>query len=60
MNRYDGNLIKAINCRVILVAAYVMNVCNLQKQDIEELDKNIKLILRQEKYHGKMESDELL
>ena len=30
---------KAINSRVVPVAGYVMNVCNLGKGDIEELDK---------------------
>ena len=37
----DQNLMKAINCRVIPVAGYVMNVCNLWKSELDELD-NIK------------------
>ena len=27
----DGNLVKAINCRVIPVAGYIMNLCNLRR-----------------------------
>ena len=34
----DQNLMKAINCRLIPVAGYVMNVCNLGKGEIDELD----------------------
>ena len=36
----DEKLVKAINCRVIPVAGYIMNVCNLSKGDINEIDKN--------------------
>ena len=39
LNLNDKNLMKAINCRVIPVAGYVMNVCNLGKGDLGELDK---------------------
>ena len=46
LNLNDENLIKAINCRVIKVAGYIMNVCNLQKGDLEQLDKSVKAILR--------------
>ena len=38
MNLNDENLAKAINCRVVPVAGYIMNVCNLRKGDIEKLD----------------------
>ena len=38
LNVNDKNLMKAINCRVISVAGYVMNVCNLGKSDLDKLD----------------------
>ena len=57
---YDKNLIRAINCRVIPVAAYIMNVCNLGKGELEELDMIIKRSLRQNGLHGKQSSDERL
>ena len=38
----DKNLMKAINCRVVTVAGYVMNVCNLGKGDLDELDMTVK------------------
>ena len=34
----DQNLMKAINCTVIPVAGYAMNVCNLGKGELDELD----------------------
>ena len=43
---YDKNLIRAINNKVMPVAAYVMNVCNLSKGELEELDQMIKRELR--------------
>ena len=43
-NLNDENLMKAINSRVIPVAGYVMNVCNLGKSDLDELDKIVKCI----------------
>ena len=57
---YDKNLIKAINRTVIPVAGYVMNVCIFTKQKLDELDKEIKQILRENKMHGKQASDERL
>ena len=39
---------KAINCRVIAVAGKVMNVCNLGKSDLDELDMTMKNVLRRE------------
>ena len=39
----DENLVKAVNCRVIPVAGYIMNVCNLSKGDINELKKTLKV-----------------
>ena len=56
----DENLVKAINCRLIPVAGYIMNVCNLSKGDINELGKIVKSVLRKEGYHGKQVSDERL
>ena len=44
----DENLVKSINCRVIPVARYIMNVCNLSKGDLKELDKIVKSVLRKE------------
>ena len=38
LNVNDKNSMKAINCRVISVAGYVMNVCNLGKSDLDKLD----------------------
>ena len=49
----DENLEKPINCRVILVARYITNLCNLSKADINELDKIIESVLRKVGYHGK-------
>ena len=46
---YDKNLIKAINRTVIPVPGYVMNVCTFTKQKLDELDKAIKKILRDNK-----------
>lgn len=52
---HDNNLVKAINCRVIPVPGYVMNVCNLGKSDMM-----IYRILRRWLFHGKQSSDERL
>ena len=57
---HDKNLIKAINRTVIPVAGYVMNVCTFTKQKLDELDKAIKKILRDNKMHGRQASDERL
>ena len=59
-NLNDESLMKAINCRIVPVAGYVMNVCSLRKGDIEELDKIVKTELRKEGFHGKQSSDERL
>ena len=56
----DENLMKAINSRVIPVTGYIMNVCNLGKGDLEELDKMVKTTLREKGFHGKQASDEIL
>ena len=52
VNLNDENLVKAINSRVVPVAGYVMNVCNLRKGDIKELDKIVKTTLRKQGFHG--------
>ncbi len=57
---HDKNLMKAINCRVVPVAAYVMNVCHLSEGEIESLDQLVKEILRREGQHGRQASDERL
>ena len=57
---YDKNLFKAMNRTVIPVAGYVMNVCTFTKQKLDELDKAIKKILRDNKMHGRQASDERL
>ena len=51
---------KAINCRVIPVAGYIMNVCVIRKGELEELHKMVKNILRERKFHGRQASDERL
>ena len=60
LNVNDKNSMKAINCRVIPVAGYVMNVCNLGKGNLNELDVTVKKILRREGYHRRQSSDERL
>ena len=35
LNLNDKNLMKAISCRVIPLARYVMNVCNLGRGDLD-------------------------
>ena len=45
---------------MIPVAGYVMNVCTFTKQKLDELDKAIKKILRDNKLHGRQASDEQL
>ena len=54
------NLIKAVNCRVIPVAGYIMNVCVVRKGGIGELNKMVKDILREKNFHGRQASDEEL
>ena len=56
----DNNLIKAINAKVIPVAAYPMNVCKFTKQEIAELDQVIKRELRSNNQLGRQSSDERL
>ena len=57
---YDKNLMKAINCRVIPVAGYLMNVCKFSQRIFEQLDKIVKKVLRDKGMHGRLTSDERL
>ena len=56
----EKNLMKAINCRVIPAARYIMNVCVIRKGELEELNKMVKEVLRERKFHGREASDERL
>ena len=40
------------------VPGHIMNVCNLRKGDIGELDMIVKTAFRKEGFHGKQTSDE--
>ena len=60
LNLNDRNLRKAINCRVIPVVGYVMNLCNLGEGDLNELDMAVKSVLWREGFHGRQSSDERL
>ena len=60
LNLNDKNLMKAISCRVIPVAGYVMNICNLGKGELDELDMTVKNALRREGFHGRQSSYERL
>ena len=42
---------KVINCRVIPVAGYIMNVCVVRKGELEELEKMVIDILQEKKFH---------
>ena len=57
---YDKNLIRAINCRVIPVAAYTMNVIRFSKAELNEFDMIVKRELRNKKMLGRLSSDERL
>ena len=46
LNLNDKNLMKAISCQLTPVAGYVMNVCNLGKDDLDKLDIAVKSVLR--------------
>ena len=56
----DANLIKAINIKVIPVAAYAMNVCKFSIKELKELDQIIKRQLRGKNMLGRQASDERL
>ena len=44
---------KAINCRLVSVAGYLMNVCMMTRNDLENLDKIAKNILKNEVFMAK-------
>ena len=45
---------------MIPVAGYIMNVCVIRKGELEELDKLVKDILWERKFHGRQACDERL
>ena len=56
----DKNLIKAINTKVIPVAAYPVNVSKFTKAELNELDVVVKRELRKCNMLGRQSSDERL
>ena len=56
----DANLIRSINGKVILVAAYPMNVCQFNKGELMELDQVVKRELRSRNMLGRQGSNERL
>ena len=56
----DENLTKAINIKVIPVAAYVMNICKFNVSELKELNQIIKRKLRGRSMLGRQASDERL
>ena len=57
---YDKNLIRAINNKVIPVAAYPMNVFNFSEVKLKELDQMIKTELKSNNMLGGQSSNERL
>ena len=60
LNLNDQNLMKPINCRVITVAGYIMNVCNLGKIGLGEQNMVVKSVFQRESFLGKKSSDDRL
>ena len=56
----DANLIRAINEKVIPVAAYTMNVCQFNKGELMELNQVVERELRSRNMLGRQGSDERL
>ena len=56
----DVNLVRAVNTKVIPVAAYSMNICKFTDEELKELDQVIKRELRSKNMLGKQSSDERL
>ena len=56
----DKNLIRAINTKMIPVAAYPMNICKFTKTELTKLDQIIKRELRQNNMLGRQSTDERL
>ena len=55
---YDKNLIRAINNKVVPVAAYPMNVCNFSEVELKGLDQMIKTELRSNNMLGRQSSED--
>ena len=51
---------KAINCRLVSVDEYLMNVCMMTRNYLENLDKIVKSILKNEGFYDKKAIDEQL
>ena len=51
---------KVINFRLVSVPGYLMNVCMMTRNDLENLDKIAKNILKNEVFYGKKTIDEQL
>ena len=51
---------KAINCRLVSVAEYLMNVCVMTRNYLQNLDKIVKNILKNEGFYGKKAIDRQL
>ena len=56
----NANLVKAINMKVVPVAAYAMNICRFNVCELKELNKTIKRELRGKDMLGKQARDEQL
>ena len=56
----DANIIKAINVKVIPVAAYAMNICKFSVGELKELDQIMKKQLRGKNMLGRQASDKRL
>ena len=56
----DKKLNSAINVKLILVAAYSMNVCKFSKIELKELEQIVKRELRSKQMLGKQARDERL
>ena len=56
----DVNFVRAINTKVIPVAAYSMNLCKFIDGELKELDQVMKPILRSKNMLGKQSSNERL
>ena len=57
---YDENLVRTVNCRVIPVVGYVMNVCGLSKEGLVEHYMIVYWELRVRNIHGRQTSDKSL
>ena len=53
-------MVRAVNCRVIPLTGYAMNICRFSKDDLVALDMFVERKLREEKMHGRQASDERL